>query len=166
MRFTIDGSVCEIYKGKNWDPHSVEFQSKLIERQYWGGQDFKQLFRNIESESFNQPSLNPENGWNSYSWIFKGQITGKTEKQKILVMVLKDINKMESLLGNGIRVNTIKGYRTDYLFAFRKLCRKGVCNCRYWTHQNKVGYEHYLRSEKANSDISAAKYYQAFKKIY
>jgi hypothetical protein len=47
--------------------------------------------------------------------LLKAKITGKVENQKRLLTVLKDHNhKMDSLLGNGFRENTLKGYKTTY----------------------------------------------------
>jgi len=48
--------------------------------------------------------------------LLKSKITGRADNQKTLLLVLKDHNhKMESLLGNGFRENTFKGYITTYL---------------------------------------------------
>lgn len=101
--------------------------------------------------------------------MLKAKLTGKSENQKTLLSVLKDHNlKMESLLGNGFRENTLKGYRTTYSHLENYITKEYTIadiELRRIDHSFIVGYEYYLRSEKACSDISAAKYIKHLRKI-
>ena len=101
--------------------------------------------------------------------LLKSKITGKVENQKTLLLVLKDHNhKMESLLGNGFRENTLKGYKTtcSHLENYiEKEFSAADIELHRIDHSFIVGYEYYLRSEKLCSDISAAKYIKHLRKI-
>lgn len=75
---------------------------------------------------------------------------------------------MESLLGNGFRKKTLKGYRTTYSHLENYITKEyaiGDIELRRIDHSFIVGYEYYLRTEKLCSDISAAKYIKHLRKI-
>ncbi|MGX1755211.1 site-specific integrase [Sphingobacterium mizutaii] len=101
--------------------------------------------------------------------LLKSKITGRADNQKTLLLVLKDHNhKMESLLGNGFRENTLKGYKTTYSHLENYIAKEfsaADIELHRIDHSFIVGYEYYLRSEKLCSDISAAKYIKHLRKI-
>lgn len=169
MRITIDGSVCEISTGKNCAPN--RWNSKA-NRSKGNTEEVKTLNSYLETLNLKVAAIHLEilkMGKIPTVELLKAKITGKTENQKTLLMVLKDHNlKMESLLGNGFRENTLKGYRTTYSHLenyIKKEYAIGDFELPRINHSFIVGYEYYLRSEKACSDISAAKYIKHLRKI-
>jgi site-specific recombinase XerD len=169
MRITIDGSVCEISTGKSCDPS--RWISKA-NRSKGNTEEVKTLNSYLEMLNLKVAALHVEilkMGEIPTIELFKSKITGKTENQRTLLSVLKDHNlKMESLLGNGFRENTLKGYRTTYSHLESYITKKfSTADIELYKidHSFILGYEYYLRSEKECSDISAAKYMKHLRKI-
>src|SRR5690606_31093519 len=169
MRITIDGSVCEISTGKNCDPS--RWNSKA-NRSKGNTEEVKTLNSYLETLNLKVAAMHLEilkMGEIPTIELLKSKITGKTENQKTLLSVLKEHNvKMESLLGNGFRENTLKGYRTTYLHLESYITKQFSTTdieLRKIDHSFVVGYEYYLRSEKGCFDISAAKYMKHLRKI-
>jgi len=169
MRITIDGSVCEISTGKSCEP--IRWNSKA-NRSKGNTEEVKTLNSYLEMLNLKVAALHLEilkMGEIPTIELLKSKITGKTENQKTLLSVLKDHNfKMESLLGNGFRENTLKGYRTTYSHLESYITKQFSTTdieLHKIDHSFVVGYEYYLRSEKGCSDISAAKYMKHLRKI-
>jgi hypothetical protein len=115
MRITINGSVCEISTGKNCDPNRCNSKAN---RSKGNTEEVKTLNSYLETLNLKVAAIHHEilkMGETPTIELLKAKITGKVENQKRLLTVLKDHNhKMDSLLGNGFRENTLKGYKTTY----------------------------------------------------
>jgi hypothetical protein len=115
MRITINGSVCEISTGKNCDPNRCNSKAN---RSKGNTEEVKTLNSYLETLNLKVAAIHLEilkMGETPTIELLKAKITGKEENQKRLLTVLKDHNhKMDSLLGNGFRENTLKGYKTTY----------------------------------------------------
>ncbi|MVZ67443.1 tyrosine-type recombinase/integrase [Sphingobacterium sp. DK4209] len=169
MRITIDGSVCEISTGKSCDPS--RWNSKA-NRSKGNTEEVKTLNSYLEMLNLKVAALHLEIlklGEIPTIELLKLKITGKAENQKTLLSVLRDHNlKMDSLLGNGFRENTLKGYRTTHSHLESYIAKEFSASdveLHKIDHSFIVGYEYYLRTEKACSDISAAKYMKHLRKI-
>ena len=169
MRITINGSVCEISTGKNCDPSRWNPNAN---RSKGNTEEVKTLNSYLEMLNLKVAAIHLEilkMGEIPTVELLKAKITGKSENQRTLMTVLKDHNhKMESLLGNGFRENTLKGYRTTYLHLENYITNEyAIADIELprIDHSFIVGYEYYLRTEKLCSDISAAKYIKHLRKI-
>jgi site-specific recombinase XerD len=94
---------------------------------------------------------------------------GKDEKPKFLMEIFAEHNqKMEALIGKGFKANTLKGYKSSvtHLTAYLvKDYKTTDIDIRKIDHAFITGYEFFLRTEKAISEISVAKYMKHFRKI-
>jgi site-specific recombinase XerD len=101
--------------------------------------------------------------------ILKMKFSGKNTQQKLLIEEFKDHNKkMEALLGNGFKQNTIKGYKTTATHLSLYLEKQyGVADIdiKKINHAFILGFEFYLRSDMQCSAVTAAKYIKHLRKI-
>ncbi|GHE29135.1 site-specific integrase [Sphingobacterium griseoflavum] len=99
----------------------------------------------------------------------KLKFLGRDIPQKMLLKVFAEHNaQMKSLLGNGFKPNTLKGYTTSisHMTAYLKQeLSMGDIEVRDIDHAFVTGYEFFLRSSLGCSEISAAKYIKHFRKI-
>ncbi|MEO6522461.1 MAG: site-specific integrase [Mucilaginibacter sp.] len=99
----------------------------------------------------------------------KNKYLGITAKPHYLMEIFADHNqKMEALIGNGFKKNTLKGYKTSvgHLTAFlqKKLKKTDIDICSI-DHGFILGYDFYLRSEMGCDGVSVAKYMKHLRKI-
>lgn len=99
----------------------------------------------------------------------KNQFSGSAEKSRYLMQIFNEHNKrMESLIGNGFELNTLKGYNTSvkHLSGFLKTkFSKMDVEIKSLDHAFIVDFEYYLKSVCKCSGVSAAKYIKHLKKM-
>jgi len=99
----------------------------------------------------------------------KLKFLGHDVPQKMLLNVFSEHNsQMKSLIGNGFKPNTLKGYTTSisHISAYLKqeLAVDDI-EVRDIDHAFVAGYAFFLRSSLGCSEVSAAKYIKHFRKI-
>lgn len=94
---------------------------------------------------------------------------GKDITRKQFLDVFREHNiQMEALLGNGLKANTLKGYKTSLLHVcgyLEKEFRLANIDTRKIDHAFVTGYEFFLRATMGCSAVSAAKYMKHLRKI-
>lgn len=101
--------------------------------------------------------------------ILKLKLLGKDIDRRYLIQEFEDHNrKMEALIGNGFKPNTLKGYKTTVthlgLYIEQKYKTLDI-DIRLIDHAFIVGLEFYLRSDVGCSAVTTAKYIKHFRKI-
>ncbi len=99
----------------------------------------------------------------------KLKFLGRDIPQKMLLDVFSEHNaQMKSLIGNGFKPNTLKGYTTSFshisVYLKQELSLDDI-EVRNIDHAFVAGYAFFLRSRLGCSEVSAAKYIKHFRKI-
>ena len=110
-----------------------------------------------------------KNGMGVSAESLMNKYQGKTEKDKHLLEILTEHNaKIEALIGNGFKKNTLKGYNTSLLHLkayVMKVYKQTDIAIRKVDYGFISGYDFYLRTVHECSGVSIAKYMKHLRKI-
>jgi hypothetical protein len=169
LRITVAGIPKEVSTGRECDP--LRWNPKA-NRANGTREDAKSLNAYLDALEHKMADIHLEcvkEGMEVTTEILKMKFSGKNTQQKLLIEEFKDHNKkMEALLGNGFKQNTIKGYKTTATHLSLYLEKQyGVADIdiKKINHAFILGFEFYLRSDMQCSAVTAAKYIKHLRKI-
>lgn len=169
MRITVSGIPKEISTNRECDPS--RWNSKA-NRASGTKEEIKKLNLYLDALDHKVMNIHLEllkNGAEITSDILKQKFLGKDKNRRKLIDQFSDHNKkMEALLGNGFKENTLKGYKTTSTHIRQYIEREyntSDIDIRHIDHAFVVGLEFYLRSIANCSPVTTAKYIKNFRKI-
>ncbi|MBB6237797.1 site-specific recombinase XerD [Pedobacter sp. AK013] len=169
MRITVNGIPKEVSTNRNCDPS--RWNSKA-NRASGTKEEFKTLNSYLDALQHKVMNIHLElmkTGADISSEVIKQKFLGKDIERRMLIEQFSDHNqKMEALLGNGFKQNTLKGYKTTSTHIsqyLEKEYKTSDIDIRLVDHAFVVGLEFYLRSVAACSAVTTAKYIKNFRKI-
>lgn len=169
MRITVSGVPKEISTNRECDPS--RWNSKA-NRASGTKEEVKTLNLYLDALQHKLMNIHLEllkTGVEITAEILKQKFLGKDASRRTLIQQFSDHNdKMEALLGNGFKQNTLKGYKTTSTHIQQYIqheYKASDIDIRLVDHAFIVGLEFYLRSTANCSAVTTAKYIKNLRKI-
>jgi site-specific recombinase XerD len=169
LRITVNGIPKEVSSGKECEP--LRWNSKA-NRAKGTNEETKFLNTYLDTLEHKLADIHLQLAKESSeitSELLKLKFLGKDIMRRYLIEEFEDHNnKMEALIGNGFKPNTLKGYKTttNHIAAYiEKQYKTKDIDMMKIDHAFIVGLEFYLRSDMGCSAVTTAKYIKHFRKI-
>jgi site-specific recombinase XerD len=169
MRITLDGLPREISTGKNCDPSRWNSKANRVNGT---NEEIKTINAYLDALANKLANIHlqciKESAEITSEMLKQRFLGGHTERHYLIEEFSEHNKKMESLIGNGFKPNTLKGYKTTKTHLTMFLAKKLNLEDIDITKINLAfieEFEFYLRSERKNSSITAAKPIKHLRKI-
>ncbi len=169
MRITVDGIPKEVTTGRECDPPKWNSKANRVKGTTEAIKTLNSYLDTLVSKISAIHTAMTAASEEITAESIKLRYQGKDIKRKQFLEVFREHNiQMETLLGNGFKPNTLKGYKTSLLHIcgyLEKEYRSQDIDTRKIDHAFITGYEFFLRSTMGCSAVSAAKYMKHLRKI-
>lgn len=169
MRITINGSAKEVSTGRSCEPSKWNSRAN---RAKGNKEEVKTLNSYLDTLTHKIAENHLQllkHGEKITAEKLKLKYLGKDIKRNTLVSIFIQHNRnVKTLLGNGFKINTLKGYTTSLSHIqcyLKKQYQLADIDVRQIDHAFIAGYEFFIRTELGCSAISAAKYIKHLRKI-
>ncbi len=169
MRITVDGFPKETSVGRECEPSKWNSKANRAKGTIETVKTLNSYLDTLVSRVSTIHTAMIASGEEITAESIKLKFQGKDIKRKNFLDVFREHNEqMEALLGNGFKLNTLKGYKTSFSHVcgyLEKEFRLVDIDTRKIDHGFVAGYEFFLRATMGCSAVSAAKYMKHLRKI-
>ncbi|MGF7028264.1 site-specific integrase [Sphingobacterium sp. HSC-15S19] len=169
MRITVEGIPKEVSTGRECDPSRWNSKANRMKGTIEAVKTLNSYLDTLVSKVSAIHTAMTAAAEEITAESIKLRYQGKDIKRKQFLDVFREHNmQMETLLGNGFKPNTLKGYKTSLSHIegyLEKEFRLADIDTRKIDHAFVTGYEFFLRAAMGCSAVSAAKYMKHLRKI-